>query len=145
VVFTTQEEVGLRGAAPAAYGVEPDVAVAIDVTPAFDTPGNGANSAIALGAGPAIKVMDQGLITPPRVKEWMIQAAEKVGLPYQLEVLERGATDAKSIHLTKEGAPTGVLSVSCRYVHSPSEMVDWADVENSVRLLLELVVTAQKW
>lgn len=142
LVFTAQEEVGERGAATAAFRIAPDLAVAIDVTPAFDTPEPAFHSVIALGAGPAVKVMDKGLIVNPKVREWMVGSAERAGIPHQLEVLEQGATDGKTISVSREGVPTGVLSVPCRYVHTPSEMIDWQDVEHSARLLRSLVSTA---
>lgn len=141
LVFTTQEEVGERGATTAAFRIAPDLAVALDVTPAFDTPEPASHSVIALGGGPAIKVMDRGLIVNPKVKDWMCATAEAAGLPYQLEVLESGATDGKTISVSREGVPTGVLSIPCRYVHTPSEMIDWQDAEQSAQLLRHLVST----
>ena len=133
-VFTTQEEVGTRGAATSAYGVDPDVGIAIDVTPTGDTP-NALKMEMALGKGPCIKIQDPGMIADPRVVRWMIGAAEKAKLPYQREVLLIGGTDARAIQLTRAGVPSGCLSIPVRYVHSPSEMVDYSDVQNSVKLL----------
>lgn len=133
-VFTTQEEVGTRGAATSAYGVDPDVGIAIDVTPTGDTP-NALKMEMALGKGPCIKIQDPGMIADPRVVRWMIRAAEKAKLPYQREVLLIGGTDARAIQLTRAGVPSGCLSIPVRYVHSPSEMVDYSDVQNSVKLL----------
>ncbi len=69
----------------------------------------------------------------------MVDGAEKVGLPYQLEVLEGGTTDARAMQLTRAGVPAGCLSIPCRYIHSPSEMVDFNDVQNGVKLLTELM------
>lgn len=137
-VFTAQEEVGVRGATTAAYGIDPDLGLAVDVTRTGDTP-KGITMAISLGKGPAIKVKDAGIIVDPRVVEWMVKTAEKHAIPYQLEVLEHGGTDARSIQLTRAGVPAGCLSIPCRYIHSPSEMVDIKDVENAVKLLVELL------
>jgi len=137
-VFTVQEEVGTRGALVAAYGVEPEVAVAIDVTDTGDTP-ESAPMAVSLGGGPAIKVMDSGFLTHPGVKDWMIGSAERLGIAYQLEVLTAGSTDARAIQTVREGVPAGCLSVGTRYVHTQSEMVDMDDVESSVKLLVEMV------
>lgn len=137
-VFSTQEEVGLRGATAAAYGVDPDLALAVDVTLTGDTP-KGVRMEVGLGKGPAIKVRDGGMLADPRVVRWMVAAAEKAGLPYQLEVLEGGTTDAKAMQLTRSGVPAGCLSIPTRYVHSPSEMVDVQDVRQSVDLLLALI------
>jgi len=139
-VFTTQEEVGTRGAATSAYGVDPDVGIAIDVTPTGDTP-NALKMEMALGKGPCVKIQDPGMIADPRVVGWMIRAAEKAKLPYQREVLLIGATDARAIQLTRAGVPSGCLSIPVRYVHSPSEMVDYSDVQNSVKLLTAVLRT----
>ncbi len=137
-VFSVQEEVGLRGATTAAFGVDPDLGLAIDVTQTGDTP-KSATMAVSLGQGPAIKVKDSGMIANPRVVDWMVRTAQKEKLPYQLEVLERGSTDARAIQLTRTGVPAGCLSIPCRYIHSPSEMVDYGDVQKSLQLLVALL------
>jgi endoglucanase len=137
-VFSVQEEVGVRGATTAAYGIDPELGLAVDVTGVGDTP-KARKMAVSLGKGPAIKVRDAGMLADPRVVNWMVNAAEKARLPYQMEVLEGGSTDARAIQLTRAGVPAGCLSIPCRYIHSPSEMVDTNDVQNSVRLLLELL------
>ncbi|TAK14295.1 MAG: M42 family peptidase [Anaerolineae bacterium] len=137
-VFSTQEEVGTRGATTAAYGVDPDLGIALDVTLTGDTP-NADTMAVSLGNGPAIKVKDGGMISDPRVVAWMEAGAKRARLPYQMEVLTGGTTDARSIQMTRAGVPVGCVSIPCRYVHSPSEMVDYGDVQNSVKLLLALL------
>ena len=137
-VFTVQEEVGIRGATVSAFGVEPEVALALDVTLVGDTP-EASPMAVSLGQGPAIKVMDSGMLTHPGVKRWMVQTAERAGIPYQLEVLLAGATDAAAMQRSRAGVPAGCLSVPTRYVHSPSEVVDYGDVQAGVRLLVELL------
>lgn len=139
-VFTTQEEVGVRGAGTSAFGVDPDVGIAIDVTPSADTP-NAAKMEMALGKGPCVKIQDAGAISDPRVVQWMIRTAEKNKIPYQREVLLFGGTDARAIQMTRAGVPAGCLSVATRYVHSPSEMVDYTDVQNSVKLLAAILRT----
>jgi endoglucanase len=93
---------------------------------------------VSLGKGPAIKVRDGGMLADRRVVDWMVRGSETLGLPYQLEVLEAGTTDARAMQLTRAGIPAGCLSIPCRYIHSPSEMVDYNDVQNAVRLLVEL-------
>jgi endoglucanase len=95
---------------------------------------------VALGKGPAIKVRDQGMLADRRVVDWMVQTAGRAGLPYQLEVLEAGTTDARAIQLARSGVPAGCISIPCRYIHAPSEMVDFNDVENAVHLLVEMLV-----
>ncbi len=137
-VFSVQEEVGCRGATTAAFGLEPDLGLAVDVTGVGDTP-NGNKMDVALGKGPAIKVRDQGMLADPRVVDWMVQTAKQAGLPYQMEILERGSTDAYLIQVSRAGVPAGCLSIPCRYIHSPSEMLDLGDVENAVRLMLALL------
>lgn len=133
-VFTVQEEVGLRGAQTSAFGVEPDLALAVDVTLTGDTP-EAQTMDVGLGKGPAIKVKDSRMLAHPAVKDLLVATAQRIGIPYQLEVLERGTTDAAAIQLTRSGVPTGVVSIPSRYVHTVSEMVDADDVENAVRLL----------
>lgn len=137
-VFSVQEEVGTRGATTAAYGIDPDLGLALDVTGSGDTP-HGVRMAVSLGKGPAIKVRDAGMLSDPRVVDWMVRTAEQARLPYQLEVLERGSTDARAIQLSRAGVPAGCLSIPCRYVHSPSEMVDFGDVQHAVKLMVALL------
>ena len=137
-VFTTQEEVGTRGAQTSAFGLDPDLGLAVDVTATGDTP-KGMKMEVGLGKGPAVKVKDSGMLADPRVVEWMIRTAEKNRIPYQREVLEAGSTDARAIQLSRAGVPAGCLSVPTRYVHTPSEMVDTGDVLNSVKLLTALL------
>ncbi|HET6594266.1 MAG TPA: M42 family metallopeptidase [Anaerolineales bacterium] len=139
-VFTTQEEVGIRGATTSAYGIDPDIGIALDVTPSADTP-HALQMEMALGKGPCIKIQDVGMIADPRVVQWMIQTAEKHRIPYQREVLLMGGTDARAIQLTRAGVPAGCISVPVRYVHSPSEMVDYSDLQNAVRLLTAVLRT----
>ncbi|KAA3648192.1 MAG: M42 family peptidase [Chloroflexi bacterium] len=137
-VFTVQEEVGVRGAAAAAYGVDPDLGIAIDVTLTGDTP-KAKTMDVSLGKGPAIKVKDSGMISDPRVVAWMEAGAKRARIPYQKEILTGGSTDARAIQITREGVPAGCVSIPCRYVHSPSEMVDYKDVQDSVKLLVQLL------
>ena len=139
-VFTTQEEVGVRGATTSAYGIDPDIGIALDVAPSADTP-NSHRTDIALGKGPCIKIQDVGMIADVRVVQWLIGTAEKNKIPYQREVAVIGGTDAQAIQLTRAGVPAGCLSVPVRYVHSPSEMVDFSDIQNTVRLLAAVLRT----
>lgn len=136
--FTVQEEFGIRGARTSAFGLMPDIALAVDVTATGDTP-RGKKMAVELGKGPAIKVRDSGMIADPRLVDLMIRRAEQAGIPYQLEVLDAGTTDASAIQITRAGVPAGCVSIPTRYIHTPSEMVDRNDVENAVRLLLEIL------
>jgi endoglucanase len=137
-VFTVQEEVGLRGARTSAYGIDPDMAIAVDITATGDTP-ESRHMAVEMGKGPAIKVQDRGMIAHVEVRELLTQRAKEAKIPYQLEVLELGSTDAAAMQLVRAGVPAGCVSIPCRYFHTPSEMVDEEDVENCVRLLLEVL------
>jgi len=133
-VFTVQEEVGLRGAVASAYAVDPDIGIALDVTRTGDTP-EANTMEVALGNGPAIKVKDSGIISNQKVKQLLVQTAKELNMPYQLEVLLGGATDASSIEKTRSGVPSGVISIPTRNLHTPSEMVDINDVEGCIKLL----------
>jgi len=137
-IFTTQEETHLAGARTAAFGIDPDLGLSVDVTLTGDTPKSG-HMEIGLGKGPAVKVKDTGMIADPRVVTWMCTTAEKKHIPFQREILEGGSTDAMAIQVSRSGVPAGCLSIPCRYVHTPSEMVDYGDVQNSVRLLTALL------
>lgn len=134
-VFTVQEEVGLRGATTSAFGVMPDLALSVDVTATGDTP-ESKKRPMKLGAGPAIKVKDGRMLAHPRVKDLLIATGERLGIPYQLEVLEFGTTDAMAIQVSRAGVPAGCVSIPTRYLHTPSEMVDYDDVINAVRLIV---------
>lgn len=136
--FTVQGTVGARGATVSAFEVDPQIGLVIDATPAGDTP-NPVSRGISLGKGPGIKVKDSQMLADPKVIAWMEDTAEKAGIPVQREVLTHGSTDARSIQLTRSGVPTGGLVLPCRYIHSPSEMMDYGDVENAVDLLIALL------
>jgi endoglucanase len=137
-VFTTHEEVGTRGAQTSAYSIDPELGFSIDVTGWGDTPGQ-RDFEMALGKGPGIKIRDGGMISDPRIVSWMVSTAEKAKLPHQREVLLGGTTDARAMQLVRAGIPVGCVSIPCRYIHSPSEMVDINDVENAVRLVVALL------
>ncbi|RPI79916.1 MAG: M42 family peptidase [Desulfobacteraceae bacterium] len=137
-VFSVQEEMTGAGAQTSAYELAPDMALAVDVTGIGDTP-EAVKMAVALGKGPAVKVKDSGMLAHRGVKELMIERAQEQRIPYQLEVLVGGSTDARHIQLTRAGVPSGCLSVPCRYIHTPSEMVDFDDVQNGIKLLLAIL------
>lgn len=142
-VFTVQEEVGLRGATTAAYKVHPDVSIAIDVTDSGDIPER-KHFDVKLGNGPAIKVMDRGMLAHAGLKQWMVDTAAAHKIPYQMEVLIFGTTDARAMQLAHEGSAAGALSIPCRYVHTPSEMVSYSDTQNAVKLLLAMLAGPAK-
>lgn len=138
-VFTVQEEVGLRGARPAAYGIDPNVAIALDVTNTGDQI-KASKMAVKLGGGAAIKVHDAGLVVPPAVRDWMVTRADADDISYQLELLPGGGTtDASGIQIARAGVPSGCISIPTRFIHTTSETVDLGDVQASVNLLVSLL------
>ena len=142
-VFTTQEEVGLRGAKTSAFGISPDFAVAIDVTDTGDVPESHIME-VSLGKGPAIKVMDSGMVVRKPVIDFMKETAEKNKIPYQLEILTAGSTDAMAIQTNRDGVLAGVVSIPTRYIHSQAEMCDMDDVENGIKLIKAMIETDLK-
>jgi endoglucanase len=135
-VATTQEEVGLRGATTAAHALEPDIGIAVDVTLANDFPGPADHERVTqLGAGPAIKIMDSSLLCHPRLVRHFRDIAQAHGIPYQLEILQRGGTDAGGIQRSRGGVPSFTLSIPTRYVHTVNETAAVADIEASISLL----------
>ncbi len=135
-VATSQEEVGLRGAAASGSALEPTVVVALDITLAMDIPGGGNENAITeLGKGAAIKIMDAHSISHPKLVDHFRAIAEREGIPYQMEILPFGGTDAGGVQRLHGGIPAVTLSVPCRYVHTPNELVNERDVEGAIQLL----------
>jgi putative aminopeptidase FrvX len=144
-VGTVQEEVGLRGAAAAAFGVDPDLALALDVTIAGDVPGvREFDTSVKMGNGPALTISDSGLITHPKVLRWLIETAETENIPFQLESGLLGSTDAARISLTRQGIPCGTVSIPTRYIHSPVGMLSLKDIENSAKLTASAIRTISK-
>jgi len=146
VVATVQEEVGLKGAKVSAYGLNPDLAIAADVTVPGDHPGIEMRDApVEMGKGPVVVVADgsgRGLIASPAVVQWLSETAGKFDIPVQLEASDGGTTDATSIHLTRSGIPTGVVSVATRYIHSPVEVLSLRDIELAAELIARALETA---
>ncbi len=137
-VFTVQEEVGTRGAGPAAFGIDPDLALAIDVTLCGDTPQN-TETQVHLGKGPAVHIKDARSLADPQVSQWIQSGAKKANIPYQTSILTRGGTDIYTIQTSRGGVPSGGISIPCRYVHTPSEMIDINDTKNAVKLITALI------
>lgn len=133
-VFTVQEEVGLRGSKTAAWAIQPDYAVAVDVTDVDDTPGSEKSGTVQLGKGAAIKVMDSSVICHPAMVRMLDETAREADIPTQRDILRAGGTDAGAIHITGAGVLTGGISVPCRYVHTPVETASLEDCEACIRL-----------
>lgn len=145
-VGTVQEEVGLRGAGTAAYALDPDFALALDVTVAGDVPGVRENeTSVKLGKGPALTISDAGLIMHPKIMRWILDTAEEAKLPLQLETGLLGTTDAARISLTRQGIPSGTLSVPTRYIHSPAGILNLTDLENTTKLAALAIQKATKY
>lgn len=137
---TVQEEVGLRGAQTLANTIAPDIAFALDVGVAGDTPGmNQKEGHSRLGAGPLLGFYDKSMIPHLHLRDWVIETANKHRIPYQIDVMPGGGTDAGKIHIADRGVPTMVISVPARYIHSHVSIVHRDDLENAVRLLVELL------
>lgn len=139
-VATTQEEVGCRGATTSAFGIEPDVGIAVDITIAADIPRVPEHERVTcLGKGTAIKVMDSNSISNPRLVQALQELAERREIPYQLEILPRGGTDAGPLQRTHSGVPAATISTPTRYVHTSIEMAHKGDIEASIRLLAAFI------
>lgn len=135
-VFSSQEEVGLRGAMTAAYGIKPAYGLAVDVTVAGDLGKiEKREGTTKLGGGAAVKVMDRSVICHPQMVKLLREIAKEKHIPFQMDVIKQGGTDAGSIHTSGAGVVTGGISIPARYIHSPSEMVDTRDVEACAALL----------
>jgi endoglucanase len=143
VVGTTQEEVGLRGARVAGFACRPDIAVALDVTVAVDLPKVADHEQVTrLGKGVAIKLKDSASISHPALVRHMRSLAEDRGIPYQMEILPRGGTDAGALQFAHEGAAVITLSLPVRYVHSVVETAHVDDLEAWIALLAAFLETA---
>ena len=138
--FAVAEEVGLRGAETAAYQIEPDFALAIEGTIAADTPGTSpAKQPTGFGKGPAISVLDNSMIVSSRMVTALTGIANDERLPWQFKVPAPGGTDAGAIHRSRGGVLAGVVSVPCRYIHSPLSLMRLDDFANTVKLVTAFV------
>jgi endoglucanase len=143
-VATTQEEIGTRGAQVAAQGIHPDVSIAVDVGHATDHPDadNRKFGRFTLSGGPIIA---RGPNINPLVYDQMVEAAESLGIPYQIGAESRPTgTDARAIQMAGPGVACGLLSIPLRYMHTPGEVVDLNVVEQSVQLLVEFACRVKK-
>ncbi len=145
-VGTIQEEVGLRGATIAAFQIEPDLGIALDASVAGDMPGVVEGEAPAkMGEGPVLTVADAGLIAHPKVLRLLIDSAKQNKISYQLETGIRGATDAARIALSRDGVPSGVVSVPARYIHSPAGILNLDDVKKAIMLTVSTIENVPKY
>ncbi|PWR75275.1 M42 family metallopeptidase [Methanospirillum stamsii] len=148
-VFTVQEEVGLKGAKVSAFALNPDFAIATDVTIPGDHPGVSKKEASPeMGKGPVLVLASasgRGLLADSRLSSWLRNAGDKMKIPYQLEVGDGGNTDASIINMVRDGIPSIPLSVPSRYIHSPVEVVDLKDVQATIDLLIEALKKKPKF
>ena len=144
VAFTAQEEVGLRGAQTAAFAIQPDYAIAVDVTDTGDMPERKYPMAVKLGAGPAVKIMDRSVICDQSVKQALYAAAEQEHIPVQREIMEFGGTDTGVIQRAAGGVRAGAVSIPTRYIHSPSEMANVRDIEHAIQLIASVICRGWK-
>ncbi|NOX44417.1 MAG: M42 family metallopeptidase [Caldiserica bacterium] len=140
-VATVQEELGLRGARTSAFGIDPKVGIAVDVTFSTDNPGTEGEKRklgeIKLGGGPVIA---RGANVNPKLFELLVETAEAEGIPYQIEAAPGATgTDANAMQLTRAGVATALVSIPNRYMHSPCEVVSLADLENAAALIAHAV------
>lgn len=139
-IATVQEEVGLRGAMTAGFGVKPDIAIALDTTIAGDIPGVPADASVTrLRAGTAIKVFDSSQLPNRKLVDHFREIAEKNNIPFQLEILPKGGTDAGAIQRSQDGVVTATISIPSRYVHTVNEMASVSDIQASVDLLTQFL------
>lgn len=139
-VGSVQEEVGLRGAKTSVSKICPDVAFAVEVGIAADMPGAEGLGYEKLGEGPVILVYDASMIPNRGLRDFVIDVAEELGIPYQLDSMAGGGTDAGAIHVFKEGVPSLVLAVPTRYIHSHAGIINKNDYENLIKLLKEVIM-----
>jgi endoglucanase len=134
-VFSVQEEVGLRGAQAAAFGVRPDVALVLECTPAYDLPNErDVSPNVALGRGPSLYVMDAGTIQDPRLVGHIMHTAEERGIPYQIRQPGGGGTNTAVIQRAGGAVPAATIATPARYAHAPTSMINLDDYRNVVQL-----------
>jgi putative aminopeptidase FrvX len=134
--FAVQEEVGARGAITGAFNLKPNMALAIENTTAADVPGiKSAEIPAYIGKGPAITIADNSMMSSSRVNERLTTNANLQNIPYQFKKPAYGGTDAGKIHISREGVPSSVVSVPCRYIHSPTSLLKLDDILNTIHLI----------
>lgn len=139
-VGAVQEEIGLRGAKTAAYQINPDIGFAVDVGVAGDMPGvSDKEAAGKMGKGPQIIVYDASMVSHKGLRDFVVDTAEELNIPFQYDAMAGGGTDAGSIHVTHQGVPALAITVPTRYIHSHAAMLHRDDFENAVKLIVEVI------
>jgi len=145
-VGTVKEEVGLIGIRGSTFGINPDVAISLDVTLSGDTPNLKPYEAIPMmGKGPVLLIKDVISIIQDDIKKWVQAVAKRKKIPLQYDILSGGATDSSIVPTIREGIPSLAVMTPSRYMHTPVEVVDMKDVKNAVKLVTELVNSAHKY
>ncbi|HHX78953.1 MAG TPA: M42 family metallopeptidase [Acholeplasmataceae bacterium] len=139
---TVQEEVGCRGAKTVAQMVNPDIAIALDTGIAYDIPGTDGH--IKIGNGPVMLIFDGGLIGHLELREQMMKVADELKIPYQLDHLQRGGTDASQMHVAHDGAPSMSFIVATRYLHAHTSVIHYDDYKNAVKIIIEFIKRLDK-
>ncbi len=141
-VFTTMEEIGLRGARVAAFNVQPDVAIVLEATICEDSPKETERSSVTeIGKGPALTLADRGLIVNRKLVQFAVKRADALGIPHQFKQPGVGGTDGGAIHTAGDGAPTLPISVPARYIHSPTAVINLNDFNHTVDLAEDVMRT----
>ena len=140
-VFSVQEEVGTRGAGPAAYQIQGSIGVAVDVTAVDDVPGSIHDGTAVLGKGAGIKILDHSALCRPELIQTLDRIAREHGIPVQKDIMTGGGTDAGPMAQSGAGMAVGGISLPCRYTHAPLEVCDQQDMEACVRLVAALAET----
>ncbi|MBF8983097.1 M42 family metallopeptidase [Lutibacter sp. B2] len=144
-VFSVQEEVGLRGAAPAAYALNPDMAIVIETTSCFDLAGiEEPDFVTRMSKGPALSILDTVTYYNKEITQKIIDTAKKHNIPYQFKMIPKGGNDSGKIHLTREGIKTAAISLPCRYLHSPISVISKKDYSNCNLLLSNFLKNIKK-
>jgi len=139
-VGAVQEESGCKGSATSSFKINPDIGIAVDVEFATDYPGGSEPAFNAkIGGGPAITFMDQGTICQPKLRDFVIEIAEKSKIDIQINGYAGGGTDAKSMHTSRDGAPSITIGIPMRYMHSNTGMLSYSDIEATIKLVLNVV------
>ena len=136
-VGTVQEEVGYRGAKTSAELVEPDIAIALDVSIATDVPGS--NGMTRLGAGPGLLIYDSQLVGHVGLRDKIVEIAEELNIPFQYDYLKTSGTDSGRMHTVHAGCPAISFCIETRYIHSHTSIINYKDYENGVKLIVELI------
>lgn len=134
--FTTQEEIGSRGARAAGYAIDPDIAIILEATISDESPDASDKPPITrLGGGPALTLADRGLLANRRLVSLLAETAQETSIPFQYKQPLVGGTDGGQIHRVRDGVATAVVSVAARYIHSPAAMISMQDYDHTLKLL----------